>query len=163
MCDWAVATHHLASHSLTTLWVIEDQNVKLYSVLESSHLTQFLFCVCLSALYHIVLNLWHICINYKQVTRKKEHSYITMHPLLCEMISEFSWQIAFITNLKKVLNLYIYSVWRLSTTTKCPLFTWTGWNKPQKFENIFVAVITFFSLSSVQIIIIPACCLLCVL
>ena len=35
--------------------------------------------------------------------------------------------------------------------------------KPPKFEHIFVAVITFFPLSSVQIIIIPACCLLCVL
>ena len=36
--------------------------------------------------------------------------------------------------------------------------------KPQKFEHIFVAVITnFFPLSSVQILLIPACCLLCVL
>ena len=31
------------------------------------------------------------------------------------------------------------------------------------FQFFFVAVITFFSLSSVQIIFIPACCLLCVL
>ena len=35
--------------------------------------------------------------------------------------------------------------------------------KPPKFEHIFVAVITFFSLSSVQIPLIPTCCLLCVL
>ena len=35
--------------------------------------------------------------------------------------------------------------------------------KPTKLEHIFVAVITFFPLSSVQIIIIPAYCLLCVL
>ena len=32
-----------------------------------------------------------------------------------------------------------------------------------KFEHIFVAVITFFLLSSVQILLIPACCLLSVL
>ena len=32
-----------------------------------------------------------------------------------------------------------------------------------KFEHIFVAVITFFPLSSVQILLLPACCLLCVL
>ena len=32
-----------------------------------------------------------------------------------------------------------------------------------KFALFFVPVITFFPLSSVQIIIIPACCLLCVL
>ena len=31
---------------------------------------------------------------------------------------------------------------------------------PPKFELIFVAVITFFPLSSVQILLIPACCLL---
>ena len=39
------------------------------------------------------------------------------------------------------------------------------WNhlKPQKFWAHIWAVITFFSLSSVQIIIVPACCLLCVL
>ena len=35
--------------------------------------------------------------------------------------------------------------------------------KPPKFEHIFVDVITFFLLSSVQILLIPACCLLCVL
>ena len=35
--------------------------------------------------------------------------------------------------------------------------------KPPKFEHIFVAVITFFPLSFVQILLIPACCLLCVL
>ena len=35
--------------------------------------------------------------------------------------------------------------------------------KPPKFEHIFVAVITFFPLSSVQILLISACCLLCVL
>ena len=35
--------------------------------------------------------------------------------------------------------------------------------KQPKFEHIFVAVITFFPLSSVQIFLIPACCLLCVL
>ena len=35
--------------------------------------------------------------------------------------------------------------------------------KPTKLKKIFVAVITFFPLSSVQIIFIPACCLLCVL
>ena len=35
--------------------------------------------------------------------------------------------------------------------------------KPPKFEHIFVAVITFCSLSSVQILLIPTCCLLCVL
>ena len=34
---------------------------------------------------------------------------------------------------------------------------------PPKFANFFVPVITFPPLSSVQIIIIPACCLLCVL
>ena len=34
---------------------------------------------------------------------------------------------------------------------------------PRNFQVFFVAVITFFSLSSVQIIFIPACCLLCVL
>ena len=34
---------------------------------------------------------------------------------------------------------------------------------PPKFEHIFVAVITFFPLSSVQILLLPACCLLCVL
>ena len=34
---------------------------------------------------------------------------------------------------------------------------------PPKFAHFFVPIITFFSLSSVQIIIIPACCLLCVL
>ena len=34
---------------------------------------------------------------------------------------------------------------------------------PRNFQFFFVAVITFFSLSSVQIIFIPACCLLCVL
>ena len=33
----------------------------------------------------------------------------------------------------------------------------------QKFEHIFVAVITFFPLSSVQILLLEACCLLCVL
>ena len=32
-----------------------------------------------------------------------------------------------------------------------------------KFEHIFVAVITFFPLSSVQTFLLPACCLLCVL
>ena len=35
--------------------------------------------------------------------------------------------------------------------------------KPPKFEHIFVAVITPPPLSSVQILLIPACCLLCVL
>ena len=35
--------------------------------------------------------------------------------------------------------------------------------KPTKLEHIFVAVITFFPFSSVQILLIPACCLLCVL
>ena len=35
--------------------------------------------------------------------------------------------------------------------------------KPTKLEHIFVTCHNFFSLSSVQIIIIPACCLLCVL
>ena len=35
--------------------------------------------------------------------------------------------------------------------------------KPTKLEHIFVAVITFFTLSFVQILLIPACCLLCVL
>ena len=35
--------------------------------------------------------------------------------------------------------------------------------KPTKLEHIFVAVITFPPLSSVQILLIPACCLLCVL
>ena len=34
--------------------------------------------------------------------------------------------------------------------------------KPPKFEHIFVAAITF-PLSSVQILLIPSCCLLCVL
>ena len=34
---------------------------------------------------------------------------------------------------------------------------------PPKFEHIFVAVITFPPLSSVQILLLPACCLLCVL
>ena len=32
-----------------------------------------------------------------------------------------------------------------------------------KFEHIFVAVITFFPLSSMQILLLQACCLLCVL
>ena len=35
--------------------------------------------------------------------------------------------------------------------------------KPPKFEHIFVARHNFFPLSSVQILLIPACCLLCVL
>ena len=34
---------------------------------------------------------------------------------------------------------------------------------PPKFEHIFVAIITFFPLSSVQIPLLPACCLLYVL
>ena len=34
---------------------------------------------------------------------------------------------------------------------------------PPKFEHIFVAVITFFLHSSVQILLLPVCCLLCVL
>ena len=32
-------------------------------------------------------------------------------------------------------------------------------NLPPKFEHIFVAVITFFPLSSVQILLLSACCL----
>ena len=32
--------------------------------------------------------------------------------------------------------------------------------KPPKFEHIYVAVITFFPLSSVQILLIPACYLI---
>ena len=35
--------------------------------------------------------------------------------------------------------------------------------KPLKFEHIFVAVITFFTLYSVQKLLKPVCCLLCVL
>ena len=35
--------------------------------------------------------------------------------------------------------------------------------KLPKFEHIFLAVITFPPLSSVQILLIPACCLVCLL
>ena len=44
--------------------------------------------------------------------------------------------------------------------------TWRGGElhlKPPTFQHIFEAVITFFPLSSVQILLISTCCLLCVL
>ena len=48
-------------------------------------------------------------------------------------------------------------------TVKLPFFKGGRHLKSPKFEHIFVAFITFFPLSSVQILLIPACCLLCVL
>ena len=59
---------------------------------------------------------------------------------------------------------------RCATGTQCTssfpnwyLFKGGLYHLLPKFEHIFVAVITFFPLSSVQILLLPACCLLCVL
>ena len=58
-----------------------------------------------------------------------------------------------------IFSKFILSNWKKSS----PKFKGGTAPLTTEIEHIFLAVINFFLLSSVQILLIPACCLLCVL